>query len=111
MITLKLWGLIPETTSKEEVMAMMRPLRAATRLHTLYVHRTFYTYATAGSQAALLEGTARSLAAPAAAGGVGERARGLRRVLMPRASPEALAACRAALAADGIHVAVDEWVA
>ena len=82
------------------------PLRRAARLHTLWLSEgpTVDTPSEVARQAALLEGAVRCLAPRSADGGDG---RALQHVLLDGALPGALAACRAALARDGIRVSVD----
>jgi hypothetical protein len=91
------------SSMESEAMAtFMQPLRLATHLHTVRLRICRYT--TAAQQAALLEGVVRGLAQPSADG---VQCRTLQRVLLVGAQPDALAACRQALARDGIAVAVD----
>ena len=93
-----------------DVAAMVRPLRQAAHLHTLRL-RHGWCYGGTGSQqqAATLEGVVRCLALPEGAGGEGAPCRALRRVLLRDTPPDALDACRRALARDGITVAVDTY--
>ena len=63
---------------------------------------------TAARQAALMEGVVHCLALPGTEGG-DEYCRALQHVLLYGAQPEALAACRAALARNGICMSVDTY--
>ena len=94
--------------SSEAHTAMLQPLRRAAHLHTLWLSGSALLHSTAGQQAVLLEGVVRCLALPGAEGG-DDYCCALQHVLLYGAPPDVLAACRAALARDGICVSVDTF--
>jgi hypothetical protein len=92
--------------SSPEALVALQPLRRAAHLRTLWLVDAADELPTAARQAAMLEGVVRCLAQPGAEGG-DEYCRALQHVLLAGAWPDAIAACRAALARDGICVSVD----
>jgi hypothetical protein len=99
-------GFTVGSSSVEALAAMLHPLRQAAHLRTLWLTESYCRVLTAAQQEALLEGVVRCLVQPCTEGG-DEYCRALRHVLLDGAQPDALAACRAALARDGICVSVD----
>jgi hypothetical protein len=101
--TLTMFGALGGSPT-EALAVVMQPLRRAAHLCTLWLSDPMPL--PAARQAALLEGVVRFLAQPGAEASE-EYCYALRHVLLAGAQPDALAACRAALARDGIFVSVD----
>ena len=95
------------TDSTDELEVMMRPLRRAAHLRTLWLTER-HRLRNSAWQAMMLERVVRCLAEPGAEGG-DRYCLALRHVLVKGAYPDALAACRSALASRGCAVSVGSF--